>query len=647
MGGYSATRLLTSPEIYSLWAEVYDEQPNPLLSLEDRILGSLLPQVAGRDVLDLGCGTGRWLARLAQKSPAHLRGIDVSAAMLERAAQKVGRRTQLYQGDCATAPFPTASADIVIASFVVSHLADPRCLAEQISRVLRPDGCAFISDLHPDTVEHLGWSRSFRSQQGLVHLGTENWRISFLVSLFEQEGLEVAAHIETRFGPPELELLRKAGRSSVTEAASTHPAIYVLQLRKRKEHTSGGASRSARVQSLTGCNLALTSTDKALTNLKLEHTRIAALTPAPAVSQNHIDLSGYTVLPGLINSHDHLEFALFPRLGHGKYQHFVEWANDIHCSDSEAIARHRSIPKSTRVWWGALRNLLSGVTTVCHHNPPTDDMMAEDFPIRVVRNIGWAHSVPLDATFAKRHQRTPNDRPFVIHLGEGITPSSSNEFTDLVAAGALDDRTVIVHGLACGPNGVRQMNRKHASLIWCPTSNVFLFGRTHDLESLRAFDNVAIGSDSPLTSEGDLLDEIRFAHQQTSISDDELYRLATTEAARILRLESGAGMLRVGATADLIAVPDSNATPAATLSGLSYRDVHLVLRAGRVQLASPELLHRIPEHLSRGLRPLEIDGLVRWVRAPLGRMFRDVDCALGGAVFMSGRRMRNVITDWL
>jgi cytosine/adenosine deaminase-related metal-dependent hydrolase/ubiquinone/menaquinone biosynthesis C-methylase UbiE len=647
MVGYSAPRPLTNSEIYSLWAEVYDDQPNPLLSLEDRILGALLPEVAGREVLDLGCGTGRWLARLAQKAPSNLQGIDISTEMLERASQKLGNRARLYQGDCSTAPFPAESADIVIASFVVSHLIDPKHLAEQIGKVLRADGTAFVSDLHPDTVERLGWSRSFRSQHGLVHLGAENWRLPFLTSLFEKAGLEVAAHVEARFGAPELDLLRKAGRSSVTEAASKHPAIYVLQLRRKQECRTFAPSRSARVQLLTGGSLALTSSDKVITNLRLDHTRISAFTPTATATPNAIDLSGYSILPGLINSHDHLEFALFPRLGRGNYQSFVDWYEDIHRTERETIARHRSVPKSARIWWGALRNLLSGVTTVCHHNPLTGDMMAEDFPVRIVRHVGWAHSVPLDKAFAARHHRTSHDRPFVIHLGEGTGPASLNEFTDLVANDALDERTVIVHGLACGPDAARQMNRKHASLIWCPTSNVFLFGRTHDHESLRAFNNVAIGSDSPLTSEGDFLDEIRFARNQTSLSDDELYRLATTEAARILRLEAGAGMLRVGATADLIAVHDSNTTPAGTLSRLSYRDVHLVLRAGRVQLASPELLGRIPEHLSRGLRPLEIDGLVRWVRAPLARLFREVDCVLGREIFMSGRRVRNVINDWL
>jgi cytosine/adenosine deaminase-related metal-dependent hydrolase/ubiquinone/menaquinone biosynthesis C-methylase UbiE len=647
----SAPRPSTNSEIYRLWSEVYDEQPNPLLSLEGRIVKSLLPEVAGRDVLDLGCGTGRWLVRLSQKSPATLRGVDVSAEMLERAALKLGRRAKLYEADCSTVPLPGDSADLVLASFLVSHLTDLRPFSRQLARILRPGGSAFISDIHPGTVQALGWSRSFRSHRGVVHLGTENWATSFLVSTFEQAGFEITTHVEARFGPPELELLRRSGRCSVTEAAQNHPAIYVLQLRKKRERTPlFGAVRSARVDALIGGNVALTADDKVPAHLGLEH-RVELITISPKTSQsvspNTIDVAGYTLLPGLINSHDHLEFALFPRLGRGNYNSFTEWYEDIHRTERETIALHRSIPKSTRLWWGALRNLLGGVTTVCHHNPLTGDMMSEDFPVRVVRHLGWAHSVALDKTFATRHHRTPHDRPFIIHVGEGTDDASRKEFTDINDAGVLDHRTVIVHGLACGPEAARQINRQNASLIWCPSSNVFLFGRTHHSEALRGFNNVALGSDSPLTGTGDLLDEIRFAGTQTAISADELYRLTTTDAGRILRLQSGAGQIRVGATADIIAVRGSDSTPARTLASLSYRDVHLVLRAGRIQLASPELMNRIPEHLSRGLRPLEIDGLIRWVRAPLGRMFRDVAPALGCEVFLNGRRVRNVVTDWL
>ena len=65
-------------EAFDAWAEVYDTQPNPLLALEERVLGPMMPDVRGLDVLDAGCGTGRWLERLADRSPRSLLGVDIS-----------------------------------------------------------------------------------------------------------------------------------------------------------------------------------------------------------------------------------------------------------------------------------------------------------------------------------------------------------------------------------------------------------------------------------------------------------------------------------------------------------------------------------------------------------------------------------------
>ncbi len=78
------------PEVFDTWAEVYDTQPNPLLSLEQRVLGPMLPDVRGLDVLDAGCGTGRWLHQFVDLSPRSLLGVDISPAMLLLAGYQTG-----------------------------------------------------------------------------------------------------------------------------------------------------------------------------------------------------------------------------------------------------------------------------------------------------------------------------------------------------------------------------------------------------------------------------------------------------------------------------------------------------------------------------------------------------------------------------
>ncbi len=50
-----------------------------------------------------------------------------------------------------------------------------------------------------------------------------------------------------------------------------------------------------------------------------------------------LDLDGLQILPGLINAHDHLEFALFPRLGRRIYSNATEWARDIYRPEESPV----------------------------------------------------------------------------------------------------------------------------------------------------------------------------------------------------------------------------------------------------------------------------------------------------------------------
>ena len=109
-------------------------------------------------------------------------------------------------------------------------------------------------------------------------------------------------------------------------------------------------------------------------------------------------------------------------------------------------------------------------------------------------------------------------------------------------------------------------------------------------KSLETLPRVALGSDSPLTAAGDLLDEIRFAASTVCLSSEDVYSLVTTRAADVLRLNSGEGTLRIDALADFFAVRDTGESPAHRLAALKYRDVEFVVIGGRVQLTSPTCL---------------------------------------------------------
>src|SRR6267154_6180862 len=74
---------------YDRWAELYDAEDNPLVLLEEQHIGTLIGDVAGLAVADIGCGTGRHAVRLAAAG-ARVTAIDFSEAMLNRARAKPG-----------------------------------------------------------------------------------------------------------------------------------------------------------------------------------------------------------------------------------------------------------------------------------------------------------------------------------------------------------------------------------------------------------------------------------------------------------------------------------------------------------------------------------------------------------------------------
>jgi cytosine/adenosine deaminase-related metal-dependent hydrolase len=327
-----------------------------------------------------------------------------------------------------------------------------------------------------------------------------------------------------------------------------------------------------------------------------------------------LGLSRLQVLPGMINAHDHLQFALFPRLGAGPYANATEWARDIYHPESDPVRRHLGVPKHLRLMWGGLRNLVSGVTTVGHHDSyhPVFD---EDFPVRVIKDCGWAHSLEFSEDVRACVEATPPGAPFVIHLGEGTDVSAAEEIFRLVELGALDCRTVLVHAVGLTRAGWDVVRTAGASVIWCPRSNLFTLGRTLAVDDLEGIP-IALGTDSSLTTEGDLLDEIEHLGSVASRSG-----LVTTAATRILSLPQRPG--------DWIAASRFGAPP------------ELVVIGGRIHLISTELADALPPDLRREFHLLDIQArpsvLVRW---NIPRLLEDTRRVLGpGAIRLAGREV--------
>ncbi len=411
-----------------------------------------------------------------------------------------------------------------------------------------------------------------------------------------------------------------------------------------------GATRRLTSWRLVGARVALDADTAVMATVEIRNGRIAAITPEntgalfrafvrPSKPPLTVDLSGYLLLPGLINAHDHLEFNLFPRLGKGPYANFEDWANDVYHPDRSPVRDHLLVPKPVRLWWGAIKNLLSGVTTVCHHNAAIPRETNRLFPVRVMEHFGWSHSLAFGGDMRGAFRSTPPDSPFIVHLAEGTDQRSRDEIFRLDRLKALASKTVIVHGVGLDHEGHSLLEGKGAGLIWCPTSNVFTLGKTLSKEQTTQHRKVALGSDSALTGQGDILDEIQFARHQTDLSPKEIYSLVSHSAARVLRLKSGEGTVQVGGPADLIAVADTGDPPCEKLAQITTNDLELVIVGGEAKLLSASATGRWPRPASNTYEVLRVGNTERLVQCPIKELFDSARRHLGEEIYLAGRRV--------
>jgi SAM-dependent methyltransferase len=135
--------------IASCYAAGVDERPWNALYERPATL-ALLPEVAGKDVLDAGCGPG-WYADWLTHNGARVVAIDCSSRMVKLADQRLAGRARVLQGDVSNLQnlLGSGTFDIVLSPLVLHYLADLTETFREWARVLRPGGTLVFSTHHP------------------------------------------------------------------------------------------------------------------------------------------------------------------------------------------------------------------------------------------------------------------------------------------------------------------------------------------------------------------------------------------------------------------------------------------------------------------------------------------------------------------
>ena len=135
---------IPTTEGYGSWAAFYDQPGNQLVELEQPIVREILDGLPRGVVLDAACGTGRHSAYLASLGHTVI-GVDSSAAMLERAREKVPTG-EFHEADLHDLPLPDDDVDLVVCALALMHVPKIEPVLAELVRVLRPGGSLVISD---------------------------------------------------------------------------------------------------------------------------------------------------------------------------------------------------------------------------------------------------------------------------------------------------------------------------------------------------------------------------------------------------------------------------------------------------------------------------------------------------------------------
>jgi SAM-dependent methyltransferase len=152
-------RTVPAREGYERWAATYEDTVEDAMDLA--LLGRLdLDWAAVGTAADLGCGTGRTGAWLAERGVGAIDGVDLSPAMLE-AARDRGAHRSLREGEVGDTGLDAGAYDLVVCCLVDEHLADLRPLYAEAARLAAPGGRFVIVGLHPHFIVASGMPTHF------------------------------------------------------------------------------------------------------------------------------------------------------------------------------------------------------------------------------------------------------------------------------------------------------------------------------------------------------------------------------------------------------------------------------------------------------------------------------------------------------
>ena len=358
-----------------------------------------------------------------------------------------------------------------------------------------------------------------------------------------------------------------------------------------------------------------------LVDIHIANGKIAGVkTTAPTSrTSNEVELNfeRALVFPGIINSHDHLDFNLFPQTGNQVYRNYTEWGKDIHTNNKQEIAEILKIPFLLRSSWGVYKNLLCGVTTVINHG---ERLRWGNDLITVFEDTQCLHSV----SFEKRWQMKLNNPvkvklPVVVHVGEGDDWAAYKEIDRLTNWNLLRKKLIGVHAVTMS----EEQAKKFEAVVWCPQSNFFLLNKTSRINLLKNHTKILFGTDSTLTSCWNIWEHLVQARETRLLNDKALYDTVNQNAASTWKLNSGA--ISPGKDADIvIAKIKQGKAGFDSFFDVSPADLLMVVHRGNIRLFDEAVLPQLKSIGLDNFSKIYLNGTCKYVQGNLPGLMDEI-----------------------
>ena len=356
--------------------------------------------------------------------------------------------------------------------------------------------------------------------------------------------------------------------------------------------------------------------------------------PAGAIGTREVHVAG-AIYPGLIDVHNHPEYAAFPLLRvTRRYADRYEWRY-YDTAYTRRITNPNIVLGSADFLdlgadmgrYGEFMALAGGTTSLqgggIGPSPGTTEINGRHFrphamPGCLVRNVETenltamarsAVDVGRDLPDWERLKAAAQSGPLVLHLAEGSSRRMADEFRAIKASGLLTSNLVAVHGVGLEKTHFEDMAKAGAKLVWSPLSNFLLYGKTADVKSARAAGvQISLAPDWAPSGSKSVLGELKVADLvnrqalQGLFSDQELVRMVTRHPAEALGWQRVAGQISPGYVADLVVIDARSNDVYRNLIEATERNVRATLVRGEALYGDTALVQAIRGNAD-GLEP--------------------------------------------